>query len=74
MTKPCAQHHIIDCEECPSAEPIRRQTIIGTIVEAGTDEHGACRLIIETEPNEIKGLSDLPLYYPARITIERVKI
>lgn len=42
-----------------------KDTIIGTIVEAGTDQRdGICRLIIETEESELKQLKDLPLFAP----------
>lgn len=51
-----------------------KDTIIGTIVEAGTDQRdGICRLIIETEESELKQLKDLPLFAPALIQIRRIQ-
>lgn len=48
-------------------------TLIGTIVEAGTDERGQVRLIIHTEEAELKKLAVLPLYRAAMIRIEPLK-
>lgn len=46
-------------------------SIIGTIVDAGTDDKGNVRLIIHTEEGELRKLKDLPIYAAAKITIER---
>lgn len=50
-----------------------KDTIIGTIVEAGRDHDGKVRLVIYTGEEDVKQLADLPLYAPVLITIRRVE-
>lgn len=50
--------------------PDHPNALIGTIVEAGTDESGQPRLLIHTEESDIKSLRELPLFRPALITIK----
>lgn len=47
-------------------------SLIGTIILAGTDVNGTVRLLIHTEEKELRDLTYLPLLTPVRITLSPV--
>lgn len=44
---------------------------LGRVVEAGTADDGRCRVLIETEPAQLRRLEQLPLYQDVLIRLTR---
>jgi hypothetical protein len=51
-----------------------KNSFIGKIIKAGTDDKGICRIIIEADEIELEKLTYLPLYNPVLITLSKIEI